>query len=94
MGTTVHSLLSVCSLGPKTPGLIVLEHELSNITVEGFEQSFDLIEQNNWIFQSLALVLGNNSAYFNSDNLNSSTQIPTPTSTSTGSVPPVSSSGL
>ncbi|KAI0832445.1 hypothetical protein BC628DRAFT_1414745 [Trametes gibbosa] len=44
--------------GPKSPGLIILEHELSNNTVSAFMQAFPLIQQNGWKFESLARIEG------------------------------------
>ncbi|KAF9534326.1 hypothetical protein CPB83DRAFT_781801 [Crepidotus variabilis] len=55
---------------PKTPGLIILEHETSTITVNGFINSFPLIAQNGWQFQSLADVMSGGHIYQNSDNDN------------------------
>ncbi|KAI0743073.1 hypothetical protein C8Q80DRAFT_1273630 [Daedaleopsis nitida] len=40
--------------GAKSPGLIILEHELTNDTVGAFMQAFPLIAQNGWNFKSLA----------------------------------------
>ena len=44
--------------GPKSPGLIILEHELSEITVSAFMEAFALIAQNGWKFVSLVQALG------------------------------------
>ena len=44
--------------GPKSPGLIILEHELSNDTVGAFIQAFPLIAQNGWTFESVARLDG------------------------------------
>ena len=43
--------------GPKSPGLIILEHELTMTTVDGFISSFPLIAANGWTFASLARVI-------------------------------------
>ncbi len=51
--------------GPKSPGLIILEHELSNNTVGAFMQAFPLIAQNGWKFESVARLDGG-SVYQNS----------------------------
>ncbi|KAI0774298.1 hypothetical protein C8Q74DRAFT_1218124 [Fomes fomentarius] len=40
--------------GPKSPGLVILEHELNNITVGAFINAYPLIAQNGWKFESLA----------------------------------------
>lgn len=50
---------------PKSPGLIILEHELTDVTVDGFIQAFPMIKQNGWNFASLAQVMGNGSSYMN-----------------------------
>ncbi|KAH8118696.1 glycoside hydrolase/deacetylase [Phellopilus nigrolimitatus] len=34
--------------GPKSPGLIILEHELTNDTVAAFKTAWPLVAQNNW----------------------------------------------
>lgn len=64
--------------GPKTPGLIVLEHELSDITVNGFIQSYNMIAANGWNYQSLAQVLGGGSSYTNAKNSSSNDVIQEP----------------
>ena len=50
---------------PKSPGLVVLNHELSTVTVGGFIASFPLIAQNGWTWRSLAQVIGGGQAYQN-----------------------------
>ncbi|KAI0743077.1 hypothetical protein C8Q80DRAFT_1055608, partial [Daedaleopsis nitida] len=44
--------------GAKSPGLIILEHELTNDTVGAFMQAFPLIAQNGWKFESVARIDG------------------------------------
>ena len=53
--------------GPKSPGLIILEHELSNQTTGAFIQAFPLIAQNGWKFESVARLDGG-TVYQNSPN--------------------------
>lgn len=40
--------------GPKSPGLIILEHELTNDTVQAFIEAFPFAQQNNWTMVSQA----------------------------------------
>ncbi|KAI9447952.1 carbohydrate esterase family 4 protein [Lactarius indigo] len=40
--------------GPKNPGLIILEHELSTGSVQAFMTAFPLIKQTNWTLTSVA----------------------------------------
>ncbi|KAL1946775.1 hypothetical protein VTO73DRAFT_14879 [Trametes versicolor] len=54
----VNANLEKWITGPKSPGLVILEHELSNDTVGAFMQAFPLIQQNGWKFQSLATMDG------------------------------------
>ncbi|KAM5540539.1 hypothetical protein V8D89_005997 [Ganoderma adspersum] len=78
--------------GPKSPGLVILEHELSNDTVGAFMQAFPLIAQNGWKFESVARMDGG-AVYQNSADANSSLTVGTigvpvsapPSSSSVGS---------
>ena len=54
----VNANLQKWITGPKSPGLIILEHELSNDTVGAFIQAFPLIAQNGWKFESVARLDG------------------------------------
>ncbi|KAI0352932.1 glycoside hydrolase/deacetylase [Trametes cingulata] len=68
-GTTrdkVDASLQKWITGPKSPGLIILEHELTNNTVGAFIQAFPLIQQNGWKFMSVAQLDGG-AVYQNSD---------------------------
>ena len=56
--------------GPKTPGLVLLEHTNSAITVGGFIAVYPLIAANGWSFRSTVEVLGGGRVY---QNANSST---------------------
>lgn len=40
--------------GPKTPGLIILEHELSTGSVQAFMAAYPLMKQTNWTLKSVA----------------------------------------
>jgi hypothetical protein len=56
-GTTpqaVQANLQKWLAGPKNPGLIILEHELSNESVQAFITAYPLIKQNNWTLTSVA----------------------------------------
>ncbi|KAI0068745.1 glycoside hydrolase/deacetylase [Artomyces pyxidatus] len=70
--------------GPKTPGLIVLEHELSEGSAQAFIDAYPVILQNNWTLMSTATVAGG-ATYQNA--LNSTAPI-----TSSGASAPPSSS--
>ncbi|KAG9016121.1 hypothetical protein FRB93_011595 [Tulasnella sp. JGI-2019a] len=39
--------------GPKSPGLIILSHELTTQSVQGWIDAFPMIAQNNWITKSI-----------------------------------------
>lgn len=79
--------------GPKTPGLVILEHTNSAITVGGFIQVFPLIASTGWTFRSVLEVVNDGAVYLNA---NSSTSNVTPmgillpysTTTSSSSTPP------
>lgn len=63
---SVHAALTKWITGPKSPGLIVLEHELSNYTVQAFIDAFPLLKSNGWDIVSVAELDGQ-SAYRNAD---------------------------
>ncbi|KAI0776094.1 hypothetical protein BD413DRAFT_438435, partial [Trametes elegans] len=68
-GTTrdkVNQDLEKWITGSKSPGLVILEHELTNDTSGAFMQAYPLIQQNGWNFVSLARMDGG-SAYLNAD---------------------------
>ncbi|KAI0028332.1 hypothetical protein K488DRAFT_26653, partial [Vararia minispora EC-137] len=44
--------------GPKTPGLIILEHELYNATVAAFKTNYPKFAQHNWTLASIAQLQG------------------------------------
>ena len=49
--------------GPKTPGLIILEHEVSNDTVTAFIDNYPLFKQNGWNCISSVLVNGSKTGW-------------------------------
>ncbi|KAF8165345.1 hypothetical protein B0H34DRAFT_793744 [Crassisporium funariophilum] len=51
--------------GPKIPGLMILEHETSDVTVDGFISAYPLIKANGWQFASLATLVGGGDVYQN-----------------------------
>ena len=51
--------------GPKTPGLMILEHELDNMTVAAFEAAWPLMSSTGWDIRSVARMNGQ-SVYLNS----------------------------
>ncbi|KAI0053655.1 carbohydrate esterase family 4 protein [Auriscalpium vulgare] len=51
--------------GSKSPGLIVLEHELSTGSVQAFIDAFPLMQQNNWTLRSVAALDGASASYQN-----------------------------
>ncbi|KAI0796647.1 hypothetical protein C8Q75DRAFT_729533 [Abortiporus biennis] len=50
----VEQLMTQWLTGPKHPGLVILEHELYDQTVQAFITAFPLIKSNGWQFMSLA----------------------------------------
>jgi len=82
---------------PKSPGLMVLEHETSDITVNGFINSFPQIAGNGWSFRSLADVMSNGTSYQNAANSGSDVTkkgilANSPVSTSTTATPSTTNS--
>lgn len=63
---SVHAELEKWYSGPKSPGLIILEHELTDNTVTAFMDSWSLIQSNGWKAVSVAELDGE-SAYQNAD---------------------------
>jgi chitin deacetylase len=51
--------------GSKTPGLIILEHELTNDTAQAFINNYNLISSNGWNAISAAEMDGQNRPYQN-----------------------------
>ncbi len=52
---------------PKSPGLIVLEHEIASVTVNGFMTAYPLIKSNGWKFMSLAKAIDDGRTYQNAE---------------------------
>jgi hypothetical protein len=52
--------------GPKSPGLIILEHELSDQSVAAFMSAYPLMKSNKWTTASVAQIVDGTSAYQNS----------------------------
>ncbi|KIK68160.1 carbohydrate esterase family 4 protein [Collybiopsis luxurians FD-317 M1] len=74
-GTTLQAInasMTTWLTGPKSPGLIILEHELSNQSVTAFESAYPVMKSNGWNLMSVAeLVAGNSSVYRNALSVNS-----------------------
>ncbi|RDB22526.1 Chitin deacetylase [Hypsizygus marmoreus] len=67
-GTTpekVQASLTQWLTGPKVPGLVILEHEVSDQSVQAFIAGYPLIKPNGWKTDSLAQLVGD-SVYQNS----------------------------
>ncbi|CAE6473958.1 unnamed protein product [Rhizoctonia solani] len=86
------SVLKKAYAGPKSPGLCILEHELSTQSVNIFIDNFPLIAQNGWTAKSIAGALGATFYQNSADNTSPVTTVsvgqPVPTlaaSTSTAS---------
>jgi chitin deacetylase len=54
-----------CS-GPKSPGLMILEHELSDLSVGAFMAAYPLMKSAGWNLQSAARLINTDGAYRNS----------------------------
>ncbi|KAJ6630349.1 hypothetical protein B0H10DRAFT_983683 [Mycena sp. CBHHK59/15] len=69
-GTTQQAIKSSMQqwlTGPKSPGLIILEHELSDLSVGSFIAAYPVMKANNWTTVSLAQLVGDSTAYRNAD---------------------------
>ncbi|KAF9462650.1 hypothetical protein BDZ94DRAFT_1309542 [Collybia nuda] len=62
---TIHNSMQQWLSGPKTPGLIVLEHESSDQSVQAFMDAYPLIKSNGWNAMSVAQLAGNGTTYRN-----------------------------
>ncbi|KAF7314997.1 Carbohydrate esterase family 4 protein [Mycena indigotica] len=49
----------------KSPGLVILEHELTSQSVQAFKSAYPVMKSNNWNVVSLAQLFGNGNAYLN-----------------------------
>jgi len=56
--------------GPKSPGLMILEHELDDDTVQAFEDAYPLMVETGWKIESAARINGTG-VYLNSEDNNS-----------------------
>lgn len=66
-GTTLQAIntsMTTWLTGPKTPGLIILEHELDNNTTTAFINAWPLMSSTGWNVQSVTRIFG--SVYSNS----------------------------
>ncbi|KAJ7119110.1 hypothetical protein C8R44DRAFT_707433 [Mycena epipterygia] len=67
-GTTpgaINASMTQWLTGPKSPGLIILEHELTDQSVASFVAAYPVMQQNKWNLVSLAQLMGNNASYMN-----------------------------
>jgi len=72
-GTTlgaINASMTQWLTGPKTPGLIILEHELSNLSAQAFESAYPLMVSQGWTLPSVATINGTG-VYYNSQNATS-----------------------
>jgi peptidoglycan/xylan/chitin deacetylase (PgdA/CDA1 family) len=72
-GTTaqaIHNLFVQWLTGPKSPGVMPLEHEISDQSVQAFIDNYPMIKPNGWKTGSLTRLVGN-STYQNSKDSNS-----------------------
>jgi chitin deacetylase len=60
-----RSTLTTGFSGPKTPGLIILEHEISDQMVQIFMDSLPVMQSNGWNLTSVAQLGPTGSAYRN-----------------------------
>ncbi|KLO11229.1 glycoside hydrolase/deacetylase [Schizopora paradoxa] len=60
----VNSMMTQWMTGPKTPGLVILEHELYQETAQAFINSYPLLKQNGWNAVSVCRLFGDD-AYQN-----------------------------
>ncbi|EIW76113.1 carbohydrate esterase family 4 protein [Coniophora puteana RWD-64-598 SS2] len=56
--TEIHANMTQWLTGPKTPGLVILEHELSNASVQSFIDAYPMMTSNKWNVVSLAALDG------------------------------------
>ncbi|KAJ6527701.1 hypothetical protein B0H19DRAFT_1275066 [Mycena capillaripes] len=64
ISSSMHKWLT----GPKSPGLIILEHELSPQSVATFVAAYPVMQQTGWNIMSLAQLIGHNASYQNAEN--------------------------
>ncbi|KAA1466513.1 glycoside hydrolase/deacetylase [Dentipellis sp. KUC8613] len=69
-GTTpakIHTQFQQWTSGSKSPGLVILEHELNDATVQAFIDNFPLVKSNGWNVVSIAQMDNANKPYQNGD---------------------------
>jgi len=69
-GTTpsaINTSMTQWLTGPKSPGLVILEHELTNASVQAFMSAYPLMKSQGWNLQSAVQIQGLG-AYLNSQN--------------------------
>ncbi|KAJ7063728.1 carbohydrate esterase family 4 protein, partial [Mycena amicta] len=77
-GTTLSQISESMAqwLKTKSPGLVILEHELSSQSVQAFKSAYPVMKSNDWNVVSLSQLMGNGSAYWNAaDNLSAVTPV-------------------
>ncbi|KAF9485353.1 chitin deacetylase [Pholiota conissans] len=62
---SIESALTKFLALPKTPGLIILEHEIASVTVNAFITAYPQIQAAGWKFMSLAKAVNNGATYQN-----------------------------
>ncbi|KAG7449211.1 chitin deacetylase [Guyanagaster necrorhizus] len=70
-GTTMRAIsrkMKKWLTGPKTPGLIILEHELTTDMVQAFINAYPFMKSNGWNTTSVARLVGDGRPYQNSNN--------------------------
>ncbi|KAL1702298.1 carbohydrate esterase family 4 protein [Schizophyllum commune] len=85
---TINSSMHDWLTGPKSPGLIVLEHELSLDSVQAFMDAYPVMKENNWDLVSVVDFGSYDHVYQNSDDNTAdvtSTSILAPYETGSGS---------
>lgn len=98
----INTSLTTWLRGPKTPGLMILEHELDNGTSGAFIAAWPLMNSTGWDIRSVARMNGGN-VYLNSQDNLSPVQpangaiykggLPVPSSSSSAPPPPPTSTG-
>lgn len=64
----INASMNTWLTGSKTPGLIILEHELSDDSVGAFKAAYPVMQAHGWTLASLATLMGNGSVYQNAVN--------------------------
>lgn len=69
--STIQTQMQQWLGGSKSPGLIILEHELANSTIQGFINMWPLVSQNSWKPVSQALLASNDTKDFGDASMDS-----------------------